>query len=310
MYKFKSRGPLGSRSMAEDYEFLLRIRAPRAVVFEKLLRIEHLARWFCGWSRIEPKVGGRFLFGGETCIVLPEGRGWETTIDTGDVLRRFAFTWPLGGASTRVSYELEDRGNEATLLRARHEGVPRRDSTCGTIHDAWRICLGNLKLIAEGHGDGVRPDHAPVVSRELRLSALVEGPAPRIAEAWLDAVQLDHWSTGGMPGGRARIEPEVGGAFAMGWDAGPDRILELATPDRLVLGWPRPAGDLRVSVGFEAKSAGTAVYVDIAGYRQGEEATILRHRGEWSDLLVSLKNFVETGDSGFANAYRDQVRTR
>ena len=34
--------------MPFDYEFLLRIQAPRPVVFEKLLRIEHLARWFSG----------------------------------------------------------------------------------------------------------------------------------------------------------------------------------------------------------------------------------------------------------------------
>src|SRR5574337_963589 len=120
--------------MVFDYEFLLRVRAPRPTVFEKLLRIEHLARWFCGWCRIEPKVGGKFQFGGETCLILPEGRGWETTIAEGETLKHFAFMWPIRGAATRVAYELEDAG-ESTLLRARHVGVPMRDSTCGTIQD-------------------------------------------------------------------------------------------------------------------------------------------------------------------------------
>ncbi len=293
--------------MVYEYEFLLRIAAPRATVFEKLLRIEHLARWFCGWCRIDPKVGGRFQFGGETCLVLPEGRGWETTIDEGETLKRFAFTWPIRGAATRVSYELEDTG-DATLLRARHTGVPVKDSTCGTLQDAWRMCLGNLKSISEGRSDSVRPDHTPVASTELRLSSLVETTPNRVFKALTDAGELDHWSTGGMPAGKARIDPRVGGAFSLGWEDGPDRILDIEPDRRLVLRWPRPRGDLRVRLDLEAKASGTAVYLTSTGYRGDESAEILHHRGGWSDLLVCLKNFVEGGDAGFANAYDAQVR--
>lgn len=296
--------------MTTDYEIRLRVRVPRATVFEKLLRIEHLARWFCGWSRIEPKVGGKFQFGGETCLVLPEGRGWETTIDEGETLRRFAFTWPIQDAATRVSYELEDQGPEATLLTVRHVGLPMKESTCGTIHDAWRMCLGNLKSIAEGRSDSVRPDHAPVVSRELRLSNLIEAPPERIFTALTDPAQVDQWSTGGMPSGRTRVEPRIGGAFSLGWDHGPDQILELEPSARLGLRWPRQAGDLRLTFSLEPKSSGTAIYLTSTGYGGGEPTQILHHRGRWSDLLVCLKNFVEAGDAGFANAYDDQVRER
>ena len=119
--------------MTFDYDFKMRIGASRSVVFERLLRIEHLSRWFCGWCRIDPKVGGAFKFGGETCIILPEQRSWDTTIDEGEVLRRFAFTWPIRASKTRVSYELEDRDTGKALLRVRHRGVPFEDSTCGTV---------------------------------------------------------------------------------------------------------------------------------------------------------------------------------
>ena len=293
--------------MAYDYEFVLRVRAPRATVFEKLLRIEHLARWFCGWCRIEPKVGGKFLFGGETCLILPEGRGWETTIDEGETLKRFAFTWLIQGAATRVAYELEDVG-ETVLLRARHRGVPVKDSTCGTMQDAWRMCLGNLKSIAEGRSDSVRPDHARVTSSDLRLSNLIEAPPDRVFKALTDASELDHWSTGGVPKGKARIEPRPGGAFSMGWDGGPDRVLEITPDRRLALRWPRSRGDLRVAFDLETKASGTAVYLSATGYGPDEASEILYHRGGWSDLLVCLKNFIEGGDAGFANAYDAQVR--
>ncbi len=294
--------------MAYDYEFVVRIKTPRPIVFEKLLRIEHLARWFCGWSRIEPKVGGKFQFGGETCVVLPEGRGWETTIDEGETLKRFAFTWPIRGSATRVSYELEDDGNEATKVRVRHHRVPFLDSTCGTVQDAWRMCLGNLKSISEGRSDSVRPDHAPVTSKELRLSNLIESPPERIFQALTDPAEVDAWSTGGVPRGRTTFGPPDVGAFFFAPEDGPSEVLEQDSPRRIVLGWPRGGGDLRVSLELEPKASGTAIYVVASGYSEGQEATILRDRGRWSDLLVCLKNFLDGGDAGFENAYETQVR--
>ena len=292
--------------MPYDFDFHLRVAAPRATVFEKLLRIEHLARWFCGWCRIEPKVGGKFQFGGETCLVLPEGRGWETTIDEGETLRRFAFTWPIRGSATRVSYELEDAAS-ATSLRARHAGVPLKESTCGSLQDAWRTCLGNLKSIAEGRSDSVRPDHSPADSTALRLSNLVEASRERVFAAFVDPSQLDAWTTGGVPQGRANVEPRVGGVFQPG-RGGPGRIRELAQGERLVLDWPHAASMTRVAFVLETKASGTAVYLEKSGYREGDSAAVLQDRGAWSDLLVCLKNFVEGGDAGFANPYEAQAR--
>ncbi len=294
--------------MPYDYEFLLRIHAPRPTVFEKLLRIEHLARWFCGWCRIEPKVGGKFQFGGETCLVLPEGRGWETTIDQGETLQRFAFTWPIRGSATRVSYELEDEGEEATVLKARHTSVPMKDSTCGSLQDAWRVCLGNLKSISEGRSDSVRPDHSQVTSPELKLSNLIEAPAERVFEALVDPTQLDRWTTGGSPHGAARIEARVGGAFVPGRGGPAGRIVDIEPGSRIVVEWPRGESTARIDLRLEPKSSGTAIYLVKTEYPAADEAAILQDRGTWSDLLVCLKNFIEGGDAGFANAYEAQIR--
>ena len=303
-------GPHRGDTLPFDYDFRLRIRAPRPTVFERLLRIEHLSRWFCGWSRIEPKVGGSFKFGGETCILQPEGRGWETTIDKGEVLRSFAFTWPIRGIATRVSYTLDDDGADATILEARHSGVPIRDSTCGTMQDAWRMCLGNLKSIAEGRTDSVRPDHSAVTSPELRLSALVEAAPARVFQALTDPAELDGWTTGGVPTKRARAELRAGGAFAFGREDGPDRILEIERGRRMVLRWPLREGELRVSLELEEKASGTALYVVASGYADIASPRIIEHRGRWSDLLVCLKNQIESGHAGFLNAYEDQMRAR
>lgn len=292
--------------MPFDYEIHLRVQAARPVLFERLLRIEHLARWFCGWARIEAKVGGQFQFGGETCIFLPEGRGWNTKIDEGESLRTFAFLWPIQGSATRVSYELEDAGESACRLVARHRGVPVRETTCGSVQDAWRMCLGNLKSIAEGRGDSVRPEHAPPTPGELRVTALIEVEPSRVFQALTEPAQVDHWSTGGVPTGRAKVEASPGGAYALGLPDGPDRILAIEQDRRLVLRWARDRTDLRIVLDLEEKASGTAVYVTATGYPE-DTRQIVHDRGRWSDWLVSLKNLVEAGDAGFANPYDAQV---
>ena len=294
--------------MPFDYDFMIRIAAPRPVAFERLLRIEHLSRWFCGWCRIEPKVGGTFKFGGETCIILPEDRAWDTSIEEGEVLRRFAFTWPIRSSKTRVSYELEDGAGDTTILRVQHRGVPFQETTCGTVQDAWRMCLGNLKSITEGRGDSVRPDHSPVTGSELRLADLIEANPSKVFDAFLDPAQLDQWSTGGMPTRTARAEPRRGGAFSFGWSGGPDQVLEWEPNRRIALGWPRGSAHVVLGFEFEEKASGTAVYFSAIGFDPADTAGLVRQRGRWSDLLVCLKNFVESGASGFLNSYADQVR--
>ena len=294
--------------MTFDYDFRMRVGAPRTTVFERLLRIEHLSRWFCGWCRIDPKVGGSFKFGGETCIVLPEQRSWETTIDEGDVLRRFAFTWPIQGSKTRVAYDLEDTDGDKALLRVRHLGVPFRDTTCGTVQDAWRMCLGNLKSIAEGRTDSVRPDHSPPTGREVRLTVLVEASPSKVFRAFAEPSQLDQWSTGGQPRGRAAVEPRPDGTFSFGWDDGPMRVTEWKGNERIALRWSRPSVPLTLTFDFEEKASGTAIYFSAGEFASGDMDESVRQRGRWSDLFVCLKNFLESGAPGFLNAYDEQVR--
>ena len=293
--------------MPFDYDFMMRIGSPRPTVFERLLRIEHLSRWFCGWSRIEPKVGGSFKFGGETCIIPPEGRSWETTIDQGEVLRRFAFRWPIQGVETRVSYDLDDGPGETAVLRAQHRGLPTLETPGGSLQDLWRMCLGNLKSIAEGRGDSVRPDHQPVAAPEVRLSALIEAPPPKVFAAFANPADLAHWMSGGTARGEARVEPRIGGEFGIESSEGVDRV-EDWNPDRRIALRSSREPDRTLRFEFEEKASGTAIYLLEQGFARDAVGEIPHHRGRWSDRLVCLKNFVESGSSGFLNAYEDQVR--
>ena len=285
----------------------LRVRVPRDVVFQHLLLPQHLARWWCNFAQLEPKPGGKFAFGGDYAIARPEGHAFACRFTGGVVRKSVTFAWPLFGAETTVTWDVEDDA-DGSVLRVIHERLPTLWSTCGSLHDAWRMCLGNLKAIAEGRSDGVRPDHSPIELPEVRLATIVDAPRERVFAALTDPSQIDHWVTGGLPGGNVRLEPRPGGKLSLGWERGPDRVLEIERDRRLVLGWPSEWGDLRIAFDLETKASGTAVYLTSRGYGPGRTHDVLLDRGGWSDHLTSLRNLVESGEAGFLNPYADQVR--
>ena len=59
--------------MPHDIRMDIRIHAPKDRVFEHILLPHHLARWWCSFAQVSPKPGGAFNFGGDYCIVPPEG---------------------------------------------------------------------------------------------------------------------------------------------------------------------------------------------------------------------------------------------
>jgi len=170
------------------------------------------------------------------------------------------------------------------------------------------MCLGNLKSIAEGRTDSVRPDHSPATGPELRLTVLIEAKPSAVFGAFADPAQLDHWSTGGLPRGAATVEARPGGTFSFGWDAGPMQVTEWKTDQHIALRWSRHTSGFVIKFDFEEKSSGTAIYFGLAGFAAEDTEDIVRQRGRWSELFVCLKNFLESGSSGFQNSYEDQIR--
>jgi len=126
--------------------------------------------------------------------------------------------------------------------------------------------------------------------------------------AFADPAQLDHWSTGGLPRGAATVEPRPGGTYSFGWDAGPMQVTEWKTDQHIALRWSRHTSGFVIKFDFEEKSSGTAIYFALAGFAAEDTEDIVRQRGRWSELFVCLKNFLESGSSGFQNSYEDQIR--
>jgi uncharacterized protein YndB with AHSA1/START domain len=284
----------------------IRIRAPREFVFQHLLTPHHLARWFCNFAQFDPRgpaVGTKFRFGGDYAIASADPPGWPCEIAGGEVLRAVAFTWPLFGADTRVDWRVED-APDGSVLRTVHAGLPREESTCGRFHDAWRICLGNLKAVAEARDDSLRPDSSPVHGGAIRLNVLIDAPPSKVFGALVEPGILAQWTEEPSP----VVEPRVGGRYGIHGPSGaPASILEIESGKRLALSWPVADAPTQVSFSLEDKGGKrTGLYFLQEGVPAGG-ALLLRCR--WSDLLVGLKNLLEAGGTGFAEPYGAQPQT-
>jgi len=292
--------------MALTLDMGIRIRAPREFVFQHLLTPHHLARWFCNFAQFDPRgpaVGTKFRFGGDYAIAAAEPPGWPCEILSGEVLRSVSFRWPLFGTDTRVDWRAED-APEGSVLRVTHSGVPREDSTCGRFHDAWRVCLGNLKAVAEARDDSLRPDSSPIGDGTFRLNVVIGASPSKTFNALVDPAIMSK-STGGF---RAIIEPRAGGAYeVLGSGEGRASIAEVEPIRKLVLSWPIAGAPTQLRFDLEDKGRDrSGLYLRHEGV-PGPAA--LRLRCRWSDLLMGLKNVMEAGETGFTEPYEAQSRS-
>ena len=274
----------------------IRIRAPKDRVFEHILLAHHLARWWCSFAQVSPKPGGAFNFGGDYCIVPPEGHAHKCTFTGGEVRKSVTFTWPLFGVDTTAKWSVEEDGG-VSQFSVDHEGLSEDEGACGRLIDAYRVCLGNLKAICEDRGDSLRPEYAPLVKPEVRLVILVDVPPDQVFRALAAREHLEAWATRGDP---AEVDLRPGGRYAWGPQAG--TILAWEPARRLSVAWPFGGA---ATWDLEAKASGTGVYFRHEGLPDVPQE--LRNlRGWWSSLLVDLKNYLESGEVGFVGPYGGQ----
>lgn len=289
--------------MAYALRIGLHVRAPRDVVFQHLLLPQHLARWFCNFAQVEPRPGGRFVFGGDYALTRAEGAAHACRFTGGVVRRSVVFAWPLFGAETSVTWEVEE-APDGSVLRVTHAGLRMLDGTSGSLHDTWRLCLGNLKAIAEGRGDSLRPDPEPPREPRIALNLLLDVPRQRAFGALVDAADVRRWAE---PAREPHVEALPGGGFDLGFGE-PGRIVAWEPWTRIEAHWPEGGHATHVSFRLEDKR-GDRCGLSFAqeGFAPEGASEIVRLRCRWADRLVALKNVVEAGETGFTEGRDTQA---
>lgn len=221
------------------------IEVPRSRVFRALLDPRDLGQWFCDTAQVEPRPGGRYAFSGPHAY----GAAASGTVTRLDPDRALSYVWPLAGSDTTVTFELDDAEGK-TKLAVIHTGVvalpiaaewPKEHLTV-----VWVTLLRQLASHLAGRPvpryDFTCPT-PPVVDHEI----MIDAPVERVWLMLTTPAELNRWMAKD-----AYVELRAGGRYSYGWPKeddrygteqfGPQRILALEPPHRLVISWVSEGG--------------------------------------------------------------------
>jgi uncharacterized protein YndB with AHSA1/START domain len=265
------------------------IGAPQDRVFAALLHPRDLTQWFCDTADVEPRVGGRYVFGGPHAYGGPAvADGRVVTVEADQSL---SFVWPLAGAETTVTYELNTAPG-GVMLTARHTGVERFPyEVYSSEHAAavWAVLLRQLAAHVEGR-PLPRWDFSRVPPKTVRSELRIAAPVARVWEMLTVSAQMNRWIAK-----NASIDLRVGGRYSYGWPEdrdGPLTIVELDPPRRLVVSWR--AADVLGTVRWELTGGDRATALVLTHEGLPDHAGVRRDYDiGWWDFIVDMKRLTE-----------------
>lgn len=235
------------------------VPAPPERVWQALTDPVELGRWWCDSAEIQLSRGGRFAFSGPHVPSVPL-RPPRTTAPADSAsapvgerdfeildfapAERLEFCWPLGGARTRVKFDLGNHLELTSLRVTQTADLPLDWEPDAGRPDWWWVALPGLRTYVENGTAALRLDYERVKqSGELELAVDVFTFPWIIWRKLVDPAELARWWSEG-----ARVELEPGGTFCLPQsrlapgDEGPERICALEENRRLVLDWRRTDG--------------------------------------------------------------------
>lgn len=274
-----------------DIEIKTQIKAQAEDVFAALIEGKKLNTWFCTKSKLEPRPGGLFIFGGS--YAFPQGA--EEVIGKISVFsppERFSFVWPLQNSLSRAIFLIKQVNDEAVTLILNHEDIPTEIDPIN-IYNAWVIYLSNLKLLLEDQKLGLRFNYRKSLSPSgVRQRIKIHRPLEQVFEAMTNPFHLDQWIANG-----SIVENAPGGLYRWGWQIhGPKSISTITENKTLVLNWEYKSKESLVMFEFAPRKDYTLVrltHLDLP-----KKTAFLYHQG-WPAYLNMLKVYLETKKGTF-----------
>ena len=261
----------------------VRIDAPADTVFKTLTDADLLIEWLAESADVALaertfEFSGRYTPQGDR----PRQRLLEVEPD-----RMLRFSWEFDGAEpSLVTVTLEPHGDGETLVSVEHTGIT--DLTA--LQCFWQVSLANLAAYCESLPTMPPFDFSVPAQGDALVRTVIDVPPDEVFASLLDPAQVDRWA-----GGKAVIEPKVGGRYDLGWDHGPEEILELETDKVLAYSWRYPDSPDTV-VRWALRSSRGSTYLTLlhSGFASDELAE--QFRQAWPGYLVEIKRMLELGD--------------
>lgn len=235
------------------HEYTMTLPATPERVFAALTDPAQLRAWFAEQVDVEPKVGGAYRFWGRYSYSTPTRAEATQTLTAFDPGRELAYAWHFGGRDSTVTLSLAAKDDDAgsTVFKVRHEfaQAPQMVRAKEMVDDLWRLLVVNLHQYLATGKPALLPDFTDP-KPEIHLSILINAPREKVFRSLLDPELMNRWL-----GGKANVDPRIGGQLSYGWhykvgerevDGGPTRIIDMVENERLVTDWPDWRGDPEV----------------------------------------------------------------
>lgn len=248
------------------------------------------------------------------------GHAVEGEVTVCEPPQRLAFSWSEAGHDpSEVTFELTPRDGDVHLV-VTHRRLPHRKGMV-SVAGGWHIHLGILADRLAGVAPrafwaahlALEPEYAtrfdallePADTVTVQVSRVIEAPAERVFDAWLDPDRASRFLFA-TPGGqmvRAEIDPRVGGRFCFVDRRGRDDVEHRG--EYLAIDRPRliaftfsvddePDGASHVAVDFAPSSTGTRVTIT---HTMDKAWADYRGRVEsgWSSIFEALESAINVG---------------
>ncbi len=180
---------------------------------------------------------------------------------------------------------------EGTVVAVSHTGIPGAGSADGiAMRCFWHVSLANLVAYSEGTQTMPPFDFSVPAQGDALVRTVIDVPVEEVFASLLDPASLDKWV-----GGKATVEPQVGGRYDFGWDnRGPERITELEQDKMLAYSW-RLQGTPDTVVRWTLRSSRGSTYLTLVHSGFSDDKVAEEFRQGWPAYLVEMKRVLEEG---------------
>ncbi|HEX6873129.1 MAG TPA: SRPBCC domain-containing protein [Micromonosporaceae bacterium] len=255
-------------------------------VFKALTDADSLADWFADSAEVSLDES-RFEFWGRYAPQGDRPRQRLLAAEPPSILR---YVWQFDEGESTVEVNLA-AAEDATTVTVTHTGMPAAGTANATaLRCFWHMSLANLEAHCEGLPTTPPFDFSVPAVDDAIVRTVIDAPVDEVFASLLDPGQVSRWS-----GGQASIEPSVGGRYDLGWDHGPDRIVEL-DPDRVLAYSWRHAGEPDTAVRWTLRGSRGSTFLTLIHSGFADDTLAERYRQGWPGVLVELKRMAEQGE--------------
>lgn len=266
----------------------VRIDAPTETVFRALTDADSLIDWLAESADVSIE-DHRYQFWGR---YAPQGERPRQELLVAEPPGLLRFTWAFDDADpSTVDIAMVGDDEGGTVVTVEHTGVPTTGTATSTALSCfWHVSLANLAAQCEGLPTMPPFDFSVPAQGDALVRTVIDVGVDEVFACLLDPALVDKWA-----GGKAVIEPVVGGRYDFGWDHGPVEILELEQDKVLAYSWRYPDSSDTV-VRWALRSSRGSTYLTLMHTGFDNDLLAEQLRQGWPGFLVEIKRILELGD--------------